>query len=139
MSPTIAEAGDTVMRATLAVIESCDGCGACCLVVTTPPFRRDFDGGGEEAWERLAWDRPDLLAGILDADRARRAVGEPSFGSPCLWFDAETGRCRHYDDRPHACRVFDLGGVDCRGARRRAGMDRLETHVPSAGIMPPSA
>jgi Fe-S-cluster containining protein len=107
----------------LPVIESCDGCGACCRVVTLPPFRRDFDEGGEDAWERLRWERADLLAELLDADRARRTAGSPSYGTPCLWFDAETGRCRHYEYRPHACRAFTLGGRDCRDARRRAGID----------------
>ena len=110
------------MPTPLPVIESCDGCGACCRVVTFPPFRRIFDEGGEEAWERLRWDRPDLLVAILAAEAARKAGGEPSFGSPCLWFDAEAGRCRHHELRPRACREFAVGGVDCLGARRRAGI-----------------
>jgi Fe-S-cluster containining protein len=106
----------------LQVIESCDGCGACCLVVTQPPFHRVFDDdGGEEAWERLRWDRPDLVAEIRADERARRASGAPSFGTPCLWYDPQTGRCRHYEYRPRACREFEVGGSDCRDARRRAG------------------
>jgi Fe-S-cluster containining protein len=104
----------------LAVIASCEGCGACCQVVTSPPFYRIFDTTGEEAWDRLRWERPELLAELLAESRARRASGVPSFGTPCTWFDAETRRCRHYDYRPRACRQFELGGVDCRDARRRA-------------------
>lgn len=111
-----------VMPEPLPVIESCDGCGACCLVVTSPPFRRVFDGGGEEAWERLRWDRPDLHAAILAADRARRSSGAPSFGTPCLWYDTDARRCRHHDHRPRACREFAVGGGDCRDARRRAAV-----------------
>ena len=106
----------------LPIIESCEGCGACCRVVTRPPFRRDFDEAGEDAWERLRWDRPDLYAEILADERGSRARGGPTFGTPCLWLDAATGRCRHYEDRPRACREFALGGVDCRDARRRAGV-----------------
>ncbi len=106
----------------LPVIRSCDSCGACCRVVTLPPFRRIFDGEGEEAWERLRWDRPDLLAGILAADRARKAAGGPTSGTPCLWYDGPAGRCRHHDLRPRACREFEVGGDDCRDARRRAGV-----------------
>src|SRR5947209_6211903 len=118
----------------LPIIESCDGCGACCRVVTAPPFRRVFDGPGEEAWERLRWDRPDLLAALLAAEAARKAVGDPSFGSPCLWFDAASRRCRHYDFRPRACREFALGGVDCRDARRReAGASGEGGHPGSLG------
>lgn len=107
----------------LPVIESCEGCGACCRVVTSPPFRRVFDGEGEDAWERLRWDRPDLMAEILADDRARRKQGLPSFGTPCLWLDTEGLRCRNYDHRPRACRDFELGGDDCRDARRRAGVE----------------
>ena len=108
------------MANSLPIVDSCDGCGACCRVVTLPPFRRVFDGEGEEAWERLRWDRPDLLAAILAEERTRKATGLASFGSPCLWLDDNRLRCLHHDLRPKACREFDVGGIDCLGARRRA-------------------
>jgi Fe-S-cluster containining protein len=108
-------------RGKLPVIASCEGCGACCLVVSRPPFRRVFDGEGEEVWERLKWERPDLRAEVLADDRARAAAGGPFYGTPCLWYDPKTARCRHYDWRPRACREFAVGGVDCIDARRRAG------------------
>jgi Fe-S-cluster containining protein len=108
----------------LPIIESCEGCGACCQVVTSPPFDRVFDEDGEEAWERLKWERSDLLAELLADSRARRASGAPSYGTPCLWFDAGTSRCRHYEYRPRACREFAVGGEDCHDARRRAGVGR---------------
>jgi hypothetical protein len=41
----------------LPVIESCDNCGACCLVVTRPPFYHVFEDIGEEAWDRLQRQR----------------------------------------------------------------------------------
>ncbi len=106
----------------LPVIDSCDGCGACCQVVTSPPFRRVFNEEGEDAWERLKWERPDLLAELLADERARRASGGPFHGTPCLWYDPENRRCRHYEDRPSACRAFEVGGDDCRDSRRRAGI-----------------
>ena len=110
------------MPGQLPIIESCEGCGACCRVVTLPPFVRIFREEGEEAWERLRWDRPDLMAEILAVEASRKADGEPSFGTPCLWLDGESGRCGHYELRPRACREFALGGVDCRDARRRGGI-----------------
>jgi uncharacterized protein len=110
----------------LPVITSCDGCGACCQVVTRPPFYRVFDEPGEDAWERLNWERPELVAALLADERAARASGGPFYGTPCLWFDAETGRCRHYEYRPRACRAFEVGSRDCHDARRRAGIDRSD-------------
>ncbi|HWE39673.1 MAG TPA: YkgJ family cysteine cluster protein [Isosphaeraceae bacterium] len=106
----------------LPMIESCEGCGACCRVVTSPPFVRVFGAAGEDTWERLRWERPDLVAEVLADERDRRAAGGPTFGTPCLWFDAGSDRCLHYDDRPRACRQFAVGGDDCRDARRRAGI-----------------
>jgi Fe-S-cluster containining protein len=106
----------------LPVIESCEGCGACCHVVTRPPFYRVFDTHGEDAWERLKADRPDILAEFLADYQSRRAAGGPHFGTPCIWLDAVTQRCRHYEYRPRACREFEVGATDCRDVRRRAGI-----------------
>jgi Fe-S-cluster containining protein len=110
------------MVANLPVIDSCDACGACCRVVPLPPFVRRLDGTAEEAWDRLEWDRPDLLAELLEAERSLKSSGSPMFGSPCLWYDAATARCLHHALRPRACRDFAIGSVDCRDARRRAGI-----------------
>lgn len=106
----------------LPVIDSCDDCGACCQVVSRPPFRRVFDEEGEDAWERLKWDRPDLLDAFLADEQARIANGGPYYGTPCIWLDIPNGRCRHYEYRPRACREFEVGAQDCRDARRRAGV-----------------
>jgi Fe-S-cluster containining protein len=106
----------------LPVIESCDGCGACCQVVTHPPFYSVFRELGEAAWERLKRERRDLVLEIVADYRRRRAAVEPLSGTPCLWYDADTRRCRHYDYRPLACREFVVGEDDCRDARRRAGI-----------------
>jgi Fe-S-cluster containining protein len=109
----------------LPIIGSCDGCGACCLVVTRPPFYFVFDDFGEAALERLERERPDLVAELDADDDARRASGAPAYGTPCLWYDAPTRRCRHYDYRPLACHQFEVGDDDCRDARRRAGIGEL--------------
>src|SRR5579859_2534251 len=93
----------------LPIIESCDGCGACCLVVSRPPFYRVFDEFGEEAWERLKRERPDLLVEFAADSKMRKQNGGPYYGTPCFWFDAETRRCRNYEYRPLACREFPLG------------------------------
>ena len=63
----------------LPVIESCDGCGACCLVVTRPPFYHVFEDIGEEAWDRLQRQRPDLVAELHADYQARQARRRPVF------------------------------------------------------------
>ena len=85
---------------TLPVIESCEGCGACCQVGTSPPFYRVFDENGANAWERLKRERPDLLAELLADYQARRAHGGPFYGTPCLRYDPQTRRCLHYQNPP---------------------------------------
>jgi uncharacterized protein len=40
----------------------------------------------------------------------------------CLWYDAETKRCRHYDWRPQICRDYERGGTAC--LLRRQEVDR---------------
>jgi len=106
----------------LPVIESCDGCGACCLVVTQPPFYHVFEDIGEEALERLQRERPDLAAELHADYKERQAAGGPFYGTPCVWFDQESRKCRHYEYRPLACHMFEIGEEDCRDARRRAGV-----------------
>jgi Fe-S-cluster containining protein len=81
-----------------------------------------FGERGEDAWERLRRDRPDLVEEFLTDEAERRKEQGPFFGTPCFWFDPVTRGCRHYDWRPAACRAFALGGDDCRDARRRAGI-----------------
>ncbi len=107
----------------LPILSSCDDCGACCLVVTEPPFRRVFDGDGEEAWNTLKRAHPALVAEILTHQAARREAGVPSHGSPCLWYDPATRKCRHHPLRPQACRAFTIASPDCLDARRRAGIE----------------
>ena len=71
------------------MIDSCDDCGACCQVVSRPPFYRVFDENGEDAWERLKADRPEILAEFLADYRARRAAG-----GPVLRHSLHLARCR---------------------------------------------
>jgi len=41
---------------------------------------------------------------------------------PCVWFDEDQARCRHYEQRPQACRDFEIGGTLCRLSRHDAGL-----------------
>ena len=41
---------------------------------------------------------------------------------PCLWYDAVTRRCKHYEFRPEICREFGVGGEGCLRMRKEAGV-----------------
>ncbi len=108
-SPFLAEppflgAGNPVHE--LPVIETCDGCGACCMQQGHPPFTND---------ER------DLLADDLlgPIDEHLKALVEDDFGQPCMWFDLESKQCGHYEDRPQVCRDFERGSAMCVQLRLR--------------------
>lgn len=96
----------------LPVIDSCDGCSACCRRTPIPPFQP-----GEEA----VWNVPDVL---LEAVRQRIAADQHFELLPCVWLDLQTQRCLHYDLRPQACRDFQIAGDLCRLSRWDEGVDR---------------
>jgi Fe-S-cluster containining protein len=109
----------TMATVTLPIIAGCSSCGACCQVVTRPPFYYI----GDPSYRRLQRDRLDLAV-ELEADyREREAVGGPWDGTPCLWYDPATRGCRHYGWRPDICRDFEVGDEECRDARKREGID----------------
>ena len=109
------------------------------------PARNAFtytNSKGRTKTARVTWSYPLGREGLVDAAATDllsahlgRPVGLPrglfpigdvntelTFGTLCIWYDGASGRCRHYDDRPRACRAFAVGGVDCLDARRRAGL-----------------
>ncbi|MDX2035330.1 MAG: YkgJ family cysteine cluster protein [Isosphaeraceae bacterium] len=119
------------------ILQSCEGCGVCCTVVGRPPFVVRLDGTGEEHWEKLRDERPDLLDALNRQARAERERGEPTFGVACSWYDPIMRNCRHHELRPRACRDFEIGGIDCLDARRRAGIDpprRRESRSGPTGV-----
>jgi len=80
----------------------------------TPPFDPD-EGEFPPAWAAVE---------ISEAQRA------PPDGSPCIWYDTTTRRCKHYEHRPAICRNYDPGEVSCNRQRREIGLspiDRVET------------
>jgi Fe-S-cluster containining protein len=46
-------------------------------------------------------------------------------GLPCVWYDAESKQCRHYEHRPDICRTFPVGGEGCLFWRERSLSDYL--------------
>jgi len=92
--------------------EACTDCGVCCLELSLPPF---------DANEELV-RAPEELLDALDA----YAKGPRYSGSlPCCWLDLVSGRCRHHELRPAACRWFEPGSAACNELREQAGLPRL--------------
>ena len=125
-------------RRSLPVV-SCDGCGACCMHIGTPPAmfplfanlgEKDPEtcrrmGGDDDfdIWEAMPESLRQELADYYRAVLIDKNIPSRSGkGMPCLWFDEETRRCRHYEHRPSTCRDFEVGGVDCLGHRKRVGI-----------------
>jgi len=119
-----------VRSATLPLpVLNCDGCGACCAHIGTPPGFAVFFGDlpRREArafadysifWTTPKWLRDELgayyKAVFIDKTLADRTAGG---ATPCLWYDEATRRCRHYKHRPAACRGFKVGGASCLSFR----------------------
>lgn len=112
----------------LTVVESCEGCGACCLEQATPPGYAAYllgmfslDDGSEDAARIKAL--PADLRAELDAylDQAARS-GNLWAIEPCLWYDKSTRQCKHYDLRPETCREFEANSDFCHSWRRQYGI-----------------
>jgi Fe-S-cluster containining protein len=113
----------------LSVLESCDGCGACCFEQGAPPdyvalrLNPHFihDPSFAEDAARLTALPAEAAQSLDDYLLAVDTDGTPRNGV-CVWFDHDTRRCRHYDFRPSTCRVFELNGAGCHIYRRRQGI-----------------
>lgn len=111
----------------LPIIESCEGCGACCLKMCSPPGYvmilsdpsiADDPGPFAEDVERMRQLPEPLkqeLLEYLDWLKRERPRGE----RPCLWFDQQRRTCKHYEHRPSICRdAVQVGDESCRAWRQ---------------------
>lgn len=112
----------------LPVVDSCQGCGACCLDQSAPPGYVAYlsgvlslDDGTEDA-ARLQALPADLKTELeLYLDFLRSGGSHPD-GEICLWFDKSTKQCKNYDLRPQICRDFEMGSDFCHSWRRQHGI-----------------
>ncbi|WP_145197656.1 YkgJ family cysteine cluster protein [Thalassoglobus polymorphus] len=100
--------------ANLPIIESCEGCGACCMQTPVPPFVV-IDGQHEAKLRNVP---EGLIAEIMPSWEIRFNLQE----NPCMWFDPETLACQHYEHRPQACRDFEINCSSCHSIRDRCGI-----------------
>jgi Fe-S-cluster containining protein len=115
--------------------QSCAGCGACCEEQGVPPGY-------------LVPHLLDFLPEVLRQELSLHLEEEARVGAtrharelPCIWYDAATRRCSHYELRPPRCREFALGAEGClfwrerRGPRDQSGPERGERR-PEASRLP---
>ncbi len=108
--------------AVLTVIDSCDGCGACCMHMNVPSgydaivqgYDWPIDKDAKERVAALPAEARQLIEEyIADVDAGRKEETD----NPCVWLDMETRACRFYEYRPRVCRDFDRGTAHCLGHR----------------------
>lgn len=111
------------------VLETCDGCGACCLEQGAPPDYVALRLNPHFADDPTFAEDAARLAAL--PDEARQALDEylsaretPGFSAvgACVWYDPATFRCRFYEHRPSTCRVFERNSPGCHIYRRRHGI-----------------
>lgn len=112
---------------TLPIIESCEGCGACCMEQSSPPGYVFILVRGANSWpdeedvERFQNLPPEALRELktyLSFLKRGTTKGE----TPCIWYDKNTRGCRYYEHRPNICRDFEMGSDGCRKWRRSYGV-----------------
>ena len=77
----------------------CLSCAACCQNIRRPPYEPgEID------------DLPSYVIHILGRTKTAKK------GKACPWL-GDDNRCRHYKDRPKACKDFEIGGKSCQFIR----------------------
>jgi Fe-S-cluster containining protein len=105
---------------------NCDDCGACCLHVGNPPgYGGHVDGKGNWVWLTASLEDSERLQSMPAAlqEELRRNKDRGLADQPCHWFDLATRQCVHYDQRPEACRMFEVGEDDCVSLRKHHGIE----------------
>ncbi|MSR59264.1 MAG: YkgJ family cysteine cluster protein [Planctomycetaceae bacterium] len=97
---------------------SCNGCGLCCQGIGSPVvlYTSNPDSWGPHPFRPAALP-DDLIREIDDHFLGLHRGQEPQ--EQCLWYDAATRSCRHYEWRPQVCRDYELGGSECLALRQR--------------------
>ena len=110
-------------RIPLPAIDNCDGCGACCTEQAALPVHLVGEFSRMDPVSPL----PAALAAELRATIQRfERDGWPDSFSPCIWYDPEMRRCKHYEHRPKLCRdTLEPGDEKCREWRQDKGVDPL--------------
>ena len=111
-------------------ILTCDGCGACCTFVRTPPhlvFWQDGQPIPIDGEPTADFDYQALMAAPEEARRLfreKRLSNAPAV-DPCAWLDLETRKCRFHEFRAEICHSFEVSSGACHYLRSKTGYVRL--------------
>ncbi len=87
-----------------------------------PSFQYDLPSQADEVhWTNLPRS---LKAELLNYIATYPVPPPGELDGVCVWYDAETRRCKHHEHRPQVCRDFQIGGNDCRGWRKHFGVEK---------------
>ena len=118
------------MSERLPIIESCEGCGACCFEQQSPPgyvmllSQPDLAEGDSpfaEDLQRLN-KLPEAVLAELRKYLADLLDGKEPADRVCIWLDRRTNQCRHYEHRPSTCREFEINSGECHEWRFQYGV-----------------
>lgn len=106
---------------TLPVI-NCDNCGACCTEQEALPVGWYLGNPAFKLGDPNSLP-PELLAELEAMAEQFDKTGWPN-GTPCVWYDEQTLRCKHYEYRPETCREENVvpGNDACLRWRREKGI-----------------
>jgi Fe-S-cluster containining protein len=110
-------------RIALEQVTDCTDCGACCTSQAALPTCLVAKHAGNFSVKPL----PSALRKELEATVKRFMIeGWPADGTPCIWYDAETKKCRHYEYRPDVCHDLEVGSPGCLRWRRELGISKAK-------------
>ena len=94
-------------------------------VGTPPGYGGHVDGNGNWVWLTASFEDSERLQSMPAAlqEGLRRNKDRGLDEQPCHWLDLVTHRCVHYDRRPEACRMFEVGEDDCMALRKHHGIE----------------
>ena len=98
---------------------SCDGCGLCCVGIGSPVLLYASRPGFGEPHPYRPVGLPQDLVEEIDSHFSGLTRGQEPQGQ-CLWFDAASRQCEHYELRPQICREYELAGPSCLIRRQEA-------------------
>jgi Fe-S-cluster containining protein len=85
----------------LPIIESCEGCGACCMTQESPPgylmilaLGEDYAASDAELERFRSLPSPVMEEMKSYGARIKAGLDHPNNGV-CIWFDEGTRKCRH--------------------------------------------